>query len=319
MKYKEIEGVKMPASRMVFGTAIPAMMAGEQVFSLLDAVFDAGINVFDSARIYGFSEKILGEWIAARENRKQIILLTKGAHPLPDSTEVRVTPEAIRMDIHASLQMLQTDYIDIYMLHRDDPKKPVGPLVETLNEFHEKGKIGIFGGSNWSVNRVDMANEYAYAHDMIGFSVSSPAYSLAEQFEDPWGGGCLTISGKAHKKDRAWYKEEGIEVFAYATLAHGFLSGKFSADNGKEAGKFLDKYAIRGYCCPENIERLRRAEKIAKSKNATVPQVALAWVLSQSLEPMAIFSASTIERVQENIKAIDLDLTWGDIQYLNQD
>ncbi|MBO5372873.1 MAG: aldo/keto reductase [Lachnospiraceae bacterium] len=318
MRYKNITDIKLPVSRMVFGTATPAMMSGEPVFELLDTAFAAGINTFDSARIYGEAEKILGEWMIARGNREQIVLMTKGAHPLPDSTEVRVTPEVIYKDVKESLKMLQTDFIDVYMLHRDNPKKPVGPLVEVLNDLHEAGKIGVFGGSNWTVNRLEMANEYAYAHDLMGFSVSSPAYSLAEQIEDPWGGGCISISGEKQKKDRMWYREEGIEVFAYAALAHGFLSGKFLAERGKDAGKYLDKYAILGYCSPQNLECLKRAEKIAALKSATVPQVALAWLLNQPLAPMVLFSASTPERIQENVRAVDIELTQEDIQYLKE-
>lgn len=319
MEYKKITDVKAPVSRLVFGTATPAMMRGEQEFALLDTAFEAGINTFDSARIYGMAEKVLGDWMAARGNRDNVVLMTKGVHPLPDSSDVRVTPEDIYKDVKESLKMLQTDFIDIYMLHRDNPKKPVGPLVEALNDLHDAGKIGIFGGSNWSVERIEMANEYAYAHDMMGFTVSSPAYSLAEQIEDPWGGGCLTISGKKHRKDRLWYREECIEVFAYAALAHGFLSGKFNSNKSREAGKYLDRYAIRGYCSPENIERLRRAERMAHTKKATVPQIALAWLLHQSLMPMAIFSASTKERIQDNIRALEIDLSVDDILYLNND
>lgn len=318
MEYKNITDVKIPVSRMVFGTATSAMMRGEQTFELLDAVFAAGINTFDSARIYGMAEKSLGDWVTARGNRDKVVILTKGAHPLPDTTEVRVTPEAVRTDVEESLHMLQTDFIDIYMLHRDDPKKPVGPLVEVLNELHEEGKIGVFGGSNWTYERMDAANEYAYSHDMLGFEVSSPGYSLAEQVEDPWGGGCVSISGEKHKRERAWYQSKGIEIFAYASLAHGFLSGKFPSGNCKEAAKYLDQFAIRGYCCPENLERLRRAEELAVRKRATVPQIALAWVLRQPLAPMTICSASTPERMLENLKALEIALSPEELRYLSE-
>ena len=99
MEYKNITDVKIPVSRMVFGTATSAMMRGEQTFELLDAVFAAGINTFDSARIYGMAEKSLGDWVTARGNRDKVVILTKGAHPLPDTTEVRVTPEADRKSV----------------------------------------------------------------------------------------------------------------------------------------------------------------------------------------------------------------------------
>lgn len=316
MEYKRIEDVKLPVSRIVFGTAIPSMSRGENAFELLDAAFEAGINTFDSAKVYGLAEKSLGDWITERGNRNQVVLLTKGAHPLAGSAEVRVTPEAIRVDVEESLQRLQTDFIDIYMLHRDDVKKPVGPLVETLNELREQGKIGIFGGSNWSYQRIDDANEYAYSHDMLGFTVSSPAYSLAEQVEDPWGGGCVCISGSKKSGARRWYTEEGIEIFAYSALAHGFLSGKFTSKDSRQAAEVLDDFAIKGYCCTENLKRLERAEYLAKVKHATVPQIALAWLLQQPMKPMAICSASTVERLLSNLKALDISLTKEEVRWL---
>lgn len=315
MEYAQIENVKNPVSRIVFGTAVPAMIRGENVFQLLDAVFAAGINTFDTARSYGLSEKALGNWMEARRNRDKVVILTKGAHPLCGLQEARVTPEAIREDVEESLRMLQTDFVDIYMLHRDDPKVEVGSLVETLNELREEGKIGIFGGSNWRYDRIDKANEYAYAHDMFGFEVTSPAFALAEQVSDPWGG-CVDLSGERCSKDRTWYQKEGIVVFAYACLAHGFLSGKFHSDEECKAKELLDEFAVKGYCAPSNFERLKRAEIMAKEKHATVPQIALAWVLGQPLAPMALCSASTPKRVLSDSRAIDLKLTAEEIHWL---
>lgn len=287
------------------------------MFKLLDEVFAAGVNAFDTARSYGMAENALGAWMAARNNRERVVVLTKGAHPLAGSREPRVTPEAVREDLEKSLKALQTTYVDIYLLHRDDSKAPVGPLVETLNELREEGKIGVFGGSNWSYTRIDEANEYAYSHDMFGFDVSSPAYSLAVQKEDPWGNGCVDISGRDHEAERNWYQEKGVEVFAYASLAHGFLSGKFRADETKRAVKTLDSFAVKGYCCQENYDRLARAEQLAAEKNAAVPQIALAWVLQQPLAPMAICSASAIKRIQTDLKALGLKLSEEELCWLS--
>lgn len=318
MEYRTIADVKRPVSRIVFGTAIPAMMRGENVNKLLDAVFAAGVNTFDLARAYGLAERSFGEWMAAKNNRNKVIILTKGAHPLADSSLPRVTPEAIKEDIKTSLKMLKTDFIDIYMLHRDDPKVPVGPLVETLNELREAGKIGVFGGSNWNYSRIDAANEYAYAHDMFGFDVSSPGYSLAERIEDPWGGGCIDLSGEKQKGERAWYQGKGIEVFAYSGLAHGFFSGKFTSESPERAKKVLDEFAVKGYCCPENFKRLKRTEELARKKNATVPQIALAWLLGQPIQPMAVCSASIEKRMVSNIKSMKVKLTEEEIRWLSE-
>lgn len=317
MIYKNIDGIALPVSRIVFGTATPAMMEGQDATELLDAVVAGGVNCFDTARRYDMAEKSLGDWIQKRGNRDQIVIVDKGAHPLPDTTVSRVTPAAIEADIARSLALLQTDYVDIYLLHRDDPTQPVGPILETLNNLRERGKINLIGVSNWTTARIEQANEYAYEHDLEPFAVSSPNYGLAEQVLDPWGGGCVSISGPAEAESRRWYRDCGMTVFAYATLAHGLFSGKIRSDQLSHVADYLDKFAIRGYCCRQNYERLRRTEQIAEKHGCTVAQAALAWVLEQPLEVFAEVSASTPERFASNLGALDVHLTEAELRFMD--
>lgn len=317
MIYKNIDGIAQPVSRIVFGTATPAMMEGQDATALLDAVVAGGVNCFDTARRYDMAEKSLGDWMAKRGNREKLVLVDKGAHPLPDTTVPRVTPAAIEADIARSLALLQTDYVDIYLLHRDDPSQPVGPIIETLNDLRERGKLKLFGVSNWTIGRIEAANEYAYEHDLEPFSVSSPNYGLAEQVLDPWGGGCVSISGPHEAASRRWYQDSGIAVFAYATLAHGLFSGKVRSDQLSHVADYLDKFAIRGYCCRDNYERLRRCEQIAGKHRCSVAQVALAWVLAQPLGVFAEVSASTPERFASNLGALDVHLTETELKFLD--
>lgn len=317
MIYKNIDGIAQPVSRIVFGTATPAMMEGQDATALLDAVVAGGVNCFDTARRYDMAEKSLGDWMAKRGNREKLVLVDKGAHPLPDTTVPRVTPAAIEADIARSLALLQTDYVDIYLLHRDDPSQPVGPIIETLNDLRERGKLKLFGVSNWTIGRIEAANEYAYEHDLEPFSVSSPNYGLAEQVLDPWGGGCVSISGPHEAASRRWYQDSGIAVFAYATLAHGLFSGKVRSDQLSHVADYLDKFAIRGYCCRDNYERLRRCEQIAEKHRCSVAQVALAWVLAQPLGVFAEVSASTPERFASNLGALDVHLTETELKFLD--
>ena len=186
MKYENLEDIKTPVSRIVFGTALPAMIKGENVNDLLDSIYAEGITTFDTAENYGLSEISLGTWMKARKNRDKIVIISKGCHPYGRD---RVTPEDLKQDIEQSFERLHTDYIDIYMLHRDDLKVDVGPIVEILNEYKKAGKIGRFGGSNWTVERMEQANEYAYKHGLVPFTVSEPNFGLCDQIGDPWGGG----------------------------------------------------------------------------------------------------------------------------------
>jgi aryl-alcohol dehydrogenase-like predicted oxidoreductase len=187
MQYGTVEGVDKPVSRLVLGTMIISVQEPERSFALLDAVLELGGNTLDTAHGYagGNSERGIGQWMAERGNREQVVVITKGCHHNADRK--RVTPYDLAADLHDSLARLQTDYIDVYLLHRDDPDLPVGPIVEALNEHWQAGRIRAFGGSNWTHGRIQEANEYADAHGLRPFTASSPNYGLAEQVLDPWG------------------------------------------------------------------------------------------------------------------------------------
>src|SRR5205085_9862065 len=173
-------------------------------------------------------EMAIGKWITERNNRAKVVLLAKGAHH--NSVRTRVTPFDIASDLHDSLARIGTDYFDLYLLHRDEPAVPVGPIVEALNEWKKAGKIHAFGGSNWSCGRIREANEYAEEHGLTGFSCSSPNFSLGDQIQPPWGG-CVTISGPRNADVRADYQRSQVPLFCWSSLAGGFFSGRINRDN----------------------------------------------------------------------------------------
>ena len=176
MKFGTLPNIDKPISRLVQGTVMCTTEEQGYVNELLDAVLASGINTFDTAHVYGMgeSEKSVGAWINARGNREDVVLLGKGAHPYDGRN--RVTPEDIRADIAESLERFQTDYIDLYMLHRDDVTVPVEGLIDVLNEQIDKGVIRAIGGSNWTTARLAEANSYAAAQGLQPFHVSSPNF-----------------------------------------------------------------------------------------------------------------------------------------------
>ena len=316
MKYTEIPYVGKKVSRILYGTAMPPFLTGGDGNNLLDAIYAAGVTTFDTARNYQDSERSLGKWITERNMREKIVLLSKCAHPSMFGKK-RVNEKEIRKDFAKSAQYLNTDYIDIYLLHRDDPDVEAGEIVEVLNAMHAEGKIGAFGGSNWTHERIAEANEYALQHGMIPFTVSSPNFGLAEQVADPWGGGCVTVSGPSNKDARAWYEENQMPVIAYSSLGRGLFSGKIKGDAPKKAGEVMDKAAMKGYACPENFERLRRCERLAEVKNCSVPQIAMAWIYNQKMNVFAVVSTTSPKRMEENIAALSISLTETECLYLN--
>jgi aryl-alcohol dehydrogenase-like predicted oxidoreductase len=193
MEYGNVPGIDKPISRIVQGMMQVKSKEEDAGFALLDGVFAQGCTAFDTARVYGDKDEFLGKWIAARGNRDQVVILAKGAHH--SGLRKRVTDHDIGADLHDTLAAMRTDYVDLYLLHRDDPDYPVGPIVEALNRYRKEGKIKAFGGSNWSAARIAEANEYARVHNLVPFAASSPNYSLAEQKQEPWAG-CVRISGR---------------------------------------------------------------------------------------------------------------------------
>ena len=314
MQYANIVGVDIPVSRIIFGCANETMQKGLDASELLDAALSCGINAFDTARRYMDSERSLGRWLAGR-NRAKLVVITKGCHY--DDSGKRVNRTALNEDLFRSLDTLNTGYADIYLLHRDDPDTPAGEIVEALNEHREAGRIRAFGGSNWTADRIREANDYARAHKLTPFTVSSPHFGLAVQVKDLWGGGCTTLTGAGLAGDRAWYRENAMPVLAYSSLAHGMFSGAVKSNDPDSARNILDSFAWEGYCYPENFERLRRAELLCEKKGCTVAQIAVAWMFTQELNLFAILTSTNARRLLSNAAVFDIAITPEEAEWLN--
>lgn len=314
MQYSTIKGVSLPVSRLVFGCMTKTMLAGGDAGSLLDAALECGINCFDTAEVYGLSELSLGRWIRSRGVRKNVVVLTKGCHPRERD---RVTPSDLNADIEQSFERLDTDFIDIYLLHRDDPKLPVGTIMEAMHRYVVQGYVGAIGVSNWTIERIREANIYAQAHGLTPITVNSPNYSLARQMTDVYGWGCTSISGDENAAGRAYCHDQSISVIAYSSLANGFLSGKAKSDDEPAMKALLDPVTQRGYLCRENLLRLQRCEKMAAERGLSVPQLALAYVLS---DPIGIFPAvkcSNPRHLHENLAALAHPLTEAECAWVD--
>jgi len=317
MEYGKVQGVGKPVSRLVLGTMIINTKEWERSFRLLDDAAALGCTTLDTAHVYagGDSERAIGRWMAERKNRDKVVVLSKGAHHNADRK--RVTPFDITADLYDSLARLKSDYIDIYLLHRDDLDVPVGPIVEVLNEHLKAGRIRAFGGSNWTHERIAEANRYAKSHGLVPFAASSPNYSLAAQVNDPWGGGSVTLSGPEGAAERAWYLKEQMPVFAWSSLARGFFSGRITRENFEAVKGTIDGACLRAYCHETNFKRLDRVQVLAQEKGLSVAQVALAYVMNQPLNAFPIVGAASREEFAANVAASAVKLTPGELAWLN--
>jgi aryl-alcohol dehydrogenase-like predicted oxidoreductase len=235
---------------------------------------------------------------------------------LDGGKRVVVTAERIRREVDESLKTLGTDHVDVLLLHRDDTAHPVAEYVETLEALRREGKCLAYGGSNWRHERLAEANAYAAAHGYPGMTLSSPHYGLAEQVQDPWGGECITATGTAMESARAWYRETRMPLLAYSSLGRGFFSGAFKSSDIEGAKKVLDEVAQRGYLCDANLKRLARAEEIAAAHGVAVATVAMAYLLTDPMNTLAVVSMPFPELVQANLKVFDFEFAPGERESL---
>ncbi len=316
MKYGTVPGIDLPISRIVQGSIQVNIKDDNEGFALMDAALERGINSVDSAYIYGggATDRFIGRWMAARGNRDKVAVLAKGAHP--GEGRNRVTPYDIGSELHDTLSRMKTDYVDMYVLHRDDPAVPVGPIVDVLNQYVKEGKIRAFGGSNWSVERLQEANAYATETGQLPFAISSPNFSLADQIKEPWGG-CLTLSGPSKEADRKWYAESGMAIFAWSSMAGGFWSGRYAKEKADDYKEGQDKLVKDCYFSDENFQRLERAKELGDAKGLSIPQIALAYVLNYRLNIFALVGSANASELDANMAAANTELTEREMAYLD--
>lgn len=196
---------------LIIGTSHLGSVIGtpRSEFSFLDSVLEAGFSAFDLAASYqlGGTERLFGAWIREKKNRKRLFLISKGGHPYPVIAPNRLTPKALWADIEASLRRLKTDYLDLYLLHRDHPQADLPSLAEFLLRAQESGKIKAFGVSNWHHTRIEQLG--------LDIAASSPHFSLHTWKKPPFQG-CVSIAGD--QAALAFYTRTQIPVLAWSPL-----------------------------------------------------------------------------------------------------
>ncbi len=301
MKYAEIKGIEKKVSRIVMG--VDNQLTFPHAAVMFDDFVEKGGNAFDTAYIYGggLQEKLLGQWVKSRNIRKDIIVIGKGAHtPF-------CTPQDLTKQLLISLERMQTDYVDIYLLHRDNPEIPVGEFVDVLNQHKKAGRIKVFGGSNWTLERIDQANEYAKRNGLEGFSVVSNNFSLARMLQPIWHG----VVSSSDEKSRKWFEKTQIPLIAWSSQARGFFTGKYSPEYKDEPEM------VRCWYSDDNFKRLERAKQLAKQMNVPTTAIALAYVLCQKFLIFAIIGPRTLSETRTSLKALEIQLTQQQLRWLN--
>lgn len=301
MRFGEIRGIHKPMSRLIMGVDNQPNIAYASV--IFDDFFERGGNVFDTAFIYmgGNSEQLLGQWIENRGVREQVVILDKGAHtPF-------CTPKDLDKQFMTSLERLRTDYVDLYAMHRDNPEVPVSEFVDVMNVHVRAGRMKIFGGSNWTIERFNAANEYARRTGQQGLSFLSNNFSLARMIEPPWAG-CMSASTPEF---RAWLTETQTPLLPWSSQARGFflphVTPEFSGD----------PEVVRCWFADDNFERKRRAAELAEKHGVEVINIALAYVLEQPFPTFPLIGPRNIVETRSSLRALEVDLSPDDVRWLN--
>ena len=315
MKYLNLPATDRQASAIVlgcawFGTDIPERKA----FKLMDKFSELGANFLDTAHSYaswvpggaGKSETTIGKWLK-RSQRERVVIGTKCA-------DKGMSENLIRAQLDESLKRLDTDYVDFYWLHCDDPGVPVGDILQWLNRLCDERRIRAFGCSNWRVPRIRQAMQHAREHGLREFAASQIAWSLARVRPEVVAGGSQVFMDD---ETFAFHKQTGMPVVAYSSQAGGFFTEKYEPD-GPPPGDKPNPAIVKYYGTPENYAKQAAAKKLAAAKGCTPNQIALAYLLHQSFPGFAIAGANTPERVADSCAAADLKLSAEEVALLER-
>lgn len=299
---RTIPGLPKPTSVVALGFEDFRTFSSGSI--LLDAFFEAGGNLFDTGYVYGggYTETLLGQWLGNRGVREQSVIIAKGAHsPL-------CYPDVIAKQLAQSLDRLQTDHVDIYFMHRDNPDVPVGEFVDAMDREVKAGRIrGPFGGSNWTMQRMDEAIAYAERTGKQKPGALSNNFSLAEMLEPIWAG-CITSSTDDWK---AWLTSRQMPNFAWSSQGRGFFTDRAGRD------RLDSEELVRVWYSERNFGRRDRAIELAARLRKSPIHIALAYVLNQPFPSVPLIGPRTLGELDDSLRALDIALSPAELEWLD--
>jgi aryl-alcohol dehydrogenase-like predicted oxidoreductase len=280
-------------------------------FRQLDAALEAGLNFIDTADVYsrwipghqgGESEAILGKWLAKGAKRSNVIVATKLGIEMGEGKK-GLRPAYIQQALEDSLRRLQTDYIDLYQAHQDDPETPLEETLAAFDRLVRQGKVRHIGASNYSGARLAKALETSKDNGLVSYISLQPKYNLVEREE--FETGLLPV-----------VQEHTLGVLPYYSLAAGFLTGKYRSKKdaeGKARGGTVAKY-LNDW----GFHVVHVLDEVARDHHSTPARVALAWLMVQPGVTAPIASATSAQHLTDLIEATRLKLNHASIEKLNR-
>jgi aryl-alcohol dehydrogenase-like predicted oxidoreductase len=312
MKQRLLGKTGFNVAPLAFGGNVFGWTADEAMsFRLLDTFVDKGFNLIDTADVYtrwieghkgGESETIIGRWLKKSGKRDKVVIATKVGMDMGEGKS-GLSAKRVKAAVEESLQRLQTDHIDLYQSHKDDPGTPLEETLGAYADLIKQGKVRAIGASNYTAERLAEALDVAAKHNLPAYQTLQPEYNLY---------------------DRAGYEsgleilceEQGIGVITYFSLAAGFLTGKYRSEADLKQSPRGRKVAA--YLNERGRSTLHALDKVAQEHKATPAAVALAWLTHRPSVTAPIASATKIEQLEELMKGATLLLSREDIALLDE-
>jgi aryl-alcohol dehydrogenase-like predicted oxidoreductase len=276
-------------SRIVLGTF--ALADNEVSPALLDRYYAAGGRALDLANVYldGEAAQAAGTWLRQRGRAGDMVLYAKGCHP------PACHPGLVRQEVEHALRLTGLDYLDVFLLHRDNPQVPAQAWADALGAEAEAGRIGAFGVSNWRLGRTRELAAAAAGRGEHGLVAFSNHFSLAELVAEPWPD-CIAVT----KDELPDLRALGLRMLAWSSLATGYFAGREQPC----------------WVSPANAARRGRARELAARRGVSPTAVALAYVLNQDDHVLPVIGTVSPAHLGEALAAAAIGLTPAETAWL---
>ena len=316
MKYDLIKGLDKKISKLIMGNDNQTDF--DQASKLWDHWIEVGGNAFDNAHIYGGGsmETLLGKWHRKRNNLDEIVIIAKGAHT------PNCNPKSLSKQLTESLDRLQTDCADIYIMHRDNLDIPVDEFIDVLNQEKQKGRIKIFGGSNWTLDRFKNGNKWAISKNKEPLSILNNNLALCKMINPLWSG-CISSNDneildyleKTNVAHLSW-SSQGRGYFLPDELTKKIEEQITKSESWRQPGEHSSG-PLSCFDSEENRERKNRANSLGKTMNTTGQNIAGAWPLSLKFPSFALIGPRNIEEINSSLNNLNINLSDDEVKWLN--
>ena len=315
MEYRNLGKTGLKVSALCMGTMQFGWSVDEaDTQRILFRTYEAGINFIDTADVYskwvegnpgGVAEAYIGRWMKqAKVPRDRLVIATKVRGRLGEGpNDEGLSRVHIMQAVEASLQRLQTDYIDLYQTHWSDQETPVEETLRAMDDLVQQGKVRYIGASNHKAWELMQALWASDKYNLVRYIALQPHYNLIERAEF-----------EAELRDVC--KTYGLGVIPYSPLAGGFLTGKYRKDRPVPDSRRAK--GLQHAMTERNFALIKKMDEIGKVHNATVSQVALAWLLADPIITSPIIGATSREQLDENLGALDVKLVKEEKQLLDE-